>query len=182
MVMENSNAKAINTKEVKIVRVGAGLNDGQKRILHTASCDCGCRVYVANKKESLAYTEKLTAKCCGSKLHYTGQKQVEGDTITDPYLKEVKKETTVNPKWLQPKNNLVRAGKRGITNQGMIEALLDAGTDETRLTELFNTYPDTFISSAKYLKDSLKDLFETIIHTNPAYAKVSIPRRKKIEG
>lgn len=178
--MENANVKVTNTKEVKIIRVGAGLNDGVKRILHTVSCDCGCRVYVAEKKESLNYhQEKLTAKCCGSKLNYAGQKLIDGYTISEPHLKEVKKETTVNPKWIQPKNDLVRAGKRGITNQGMIEALLDAGTDETKLTELFNTYPDIFISSAKYLKDSLKDLFETIIHTNPTYAKVSIPRRKK---
>lgn len=173
----NTNLKE-NAKEVKIVNVGAGLADGGKRILHVATCECGCRIYRSNKKESLNYhLEKLTAKCCGSKLHYIGQKLFDGDTMTEPHIKEVKKD--INEKWLQPKNNLVEAGPRGITNQGMIKALLDAGTDETRLTELFNTYPDTFISSAKYLKDSLKDLFEIIIHTNPSYAKVSIPRRKK---
>ena len=173
--------KNVETKEVKVVNVGAGLADGGKKILHTATCDCGCRIYRANKKESLNYhLEKITAKCCGSKLHYIGQKLFDGNTMTEPHLKEVKKETnTVNPKWIQPKNDMVEAGPRGITNQGMIKALLDAGTDETRLTELFNTYPDIFISSAKYLKDSLKDLFETIIHTNPSYVKVSIPRRKK---
>ena len=133
--MENSNAKVTNTKEVKIVRVGAGLNDGQKRILHIVTCDCGCRAYVASKKESLNYhLEKLSAKCCGSKLHYAGQKLVEGDTISEPHIKEVKKKATVNPKWIQPVNDTVRAGKRGITNQGMIEALLNAGTDETKLT------------------------------------------------
>jgi len=61
----------------------------------------------------------------------------------------------------------------------MIEALLNAGTNEVELTNLFNSYPEVFISSAKYLKDSLKEMFEAIIHTNPTYAKVSIPRRKK---
>jgi hypothetical protein len=61
----------------------------------------------------------------------------------------------------------------------MIESLLDAGTDETKLLSLFNTYPEVFISSAKYMKDGIKGLYETVIHTNPSYATVSIPRRKK---
>jgi len=175
--MTNSTVKV--TKEVKIVRVGAGLNDGEKRILHVVSCDCGCRKYVALKRESLNYhLEKLSAKCCGSKLHYEGQKLVQGDSITEPHVKEVKKET--NEKWIQPKNDLVEAGPRGITNQGMIKALLTAGTNEDELRALFNTYPEVFISSAKYLKDSLKEMFEAIIHENPAYTKVSIPRRKKL--
>lgn len=169
--------KVNETKEVKIINVGAGLADGGKRILHVSTCECGCRIYRASKKESLEHTYKLTAKCCGSKLQYAGQKLFDGDKMSEPHLKEVKKE--INEKWIKPVNDLVRAGKRGITNQGMIEALLLAGTDETQLTDLFNSYPDVFVSSAKYLKDSLKDLFETIIHTNPSYAKVSIPRRKK---
>ena len=174
------------TKEVKIINVGAGLAEviwGQKRILHISTCDCGCRIYRASKKESLKYTEKLTAKCCGTKLHYAGEKVFEGNIMSEPHLKEVKKEvkkeTKANEKWIKPVNDSVRAGKRGITNQGMIEALLNAGTDENQLTELFNSYPEVFISSAKYLKDSLKEMFEAIIHTNPIYIKVSIPRRKK---
>ena len=37
--------KNVETKEVKVVNVGAGLADGEKRTLHTATCDCGCRIY-----------------------------------------------------------------------------------------------------------------------------------------
>jgi hypothetical protein len=139
----------------------------------------------------LNHSLTITAKCCNSKLHYAGEKVFEGVTMMDvETVEKVKKErkprtTKVeevkgpNPKWIQPKNETVRAGKRGITNQGMIEALLDAGNDESTLTVLFESYPEVFISSAKYLKDSLKPLFESIINKNENFKEVVLPRRRK---
>lgn len=180
--MENLN-KAVKTNEVSVINVGAGVADGERKLLHVATCDCGCRVYRAAKQESLNYyLNKLTAKCCGSKLHYAGQKLFEGNKMMESPVKEVKKaKKTVNPKWIQPKNDLVKAGPRGITNQGMIKELEKAGDDVTILQQLFDSYPEVFISSAKYMKDSLKETYEKIINANPDFTNVSIKRRKNFK-
>ena len=85
-------------KPEKLITVaGTIIQEDQRVMLHTSTCQCGKLVVRSNKRTSLNYytgNEKYNAKCCNAPLRYTGEQLFNGDEIIEPTITITQSQTT----------------------------------------------------------------------------------------
>jgi hypothetical protein len=187
--MGNTAEKLETTSERKVIVVlGTVVVEGELKKLHAASCECGNRIWVSSKKESLNYyIEKIKGSCCGKKINYMGERFFKGKELIDTPT-EVKKEENIEktiPLQLKTPENktneLIQYGRKGITNKQMVEAIIKHADVMENIVILFEKYPDIFKSSAKYVPDKIKVDLEKLIQTKDKNFKLPISKKTRLK-
>ena len=178
--------------EKLITAMGTYVAEGQNIMLHTSTCECGKLMVRSSKQASLNYytnNEKYHAKCCGSKLTYTGEKLFTGNEIVEPiaiveikavernFLRSDKEEDFIESVIETPVKKIKKENSK-MTNSKMVVALKENIDNPEALTNLFNEHEEIFIDMVQCIKDTMKLKTLAIIQTKYSNARLERKNEK----